>query len=345
MKKSLIAIVVLIMIATTCCIAFAGCTHSQNVTIKENIDFSLALKDYQAYPNEANVNSMKDIQNNVASIFADTTLDDNDKVAKMMSRAIQNEIDCEYFAYFNSKVGTSKIGSNEGTLVYQRLRKQSDTVKDDTTIKLPVNHNFGSTEVSFVFGADIRYVRDNNKYYRMDTKIDNVTYNESTGIVEATGWDKQSAKNWNKSETAKDSRSYDEARKTAINFATEDIVDASKEILIEEKTDANGNKYFSLTFSIDVEVANADSSTISTLEKDNSGKNMKFEYCDMVVEIWDCGLIKSYHIEESWSGKIGAAIIWYEGSAQSVTDIVYSYSEADQDHSNTEKIYQSVLAK
>lgn len=345
MKKTLFTLMALALIVATCCIAFAGCApDSQNVTIKEQIDYSLVLKDYLEYPNEDNVNSMASIENNVSDIFADETLEDADKVAQMILRATQNEIDCAYFSYFMDKVGTSTIGDKSGTLVYQRLRKQSDTVKDDTTIKLPVNHNFGNTEVSFVYGADIRYVRDNNKYYRMDTKIDNLKYNEETGLVDASGWERESSKNWNRDEKATDSRSYDEARKTALNFNAEGIVDSSKEIVIEEKTDEKGNKYYYLKFSIDVEVANADKTTIETLENDNSGKNMKYEYCDMEIEIWDCGLMKSYHIDESWSGKIGALVIWYEGSAQSTTTIVYSYSSDDQDHSSTESIFQSVSA-
>lgn len=347
MKKSLIAIVVLIMIATTCCIAFAGCTKPLNVEIKEITDYSIVLKDYQNYPDDANVSSMESISRNVSDIYADDSLSDSEKVAQMMDRATRNEIDCEYFSYFMDKMGTTSIGDNSGTLIYQRLRRQSDDLKDDTTIKLPVNHNFNSTASDFVTSADIRYTSDGQLKRMAAKNIDNITYNETTGLLEVTEWKKapKLGESWPKDENAKDSRSYDEARKTAINWEAEGIVD-SEGIKIEKKTDElTGKNYYELTFSIDIDVANADSTTIGRLEKDNSGKNMKYEYCNFVVQIWDCGLTKSYDIKESWSGKIGAAIIWYEGSAQSNSKIVFSYSEADMDHSKTEKIYQSILAK
>lgn len=345
MKKTLFTLMALTLIVATCCIAFAGCaTDSQNVTIKEQIDYSLVLKDYQKYPDDANVASMDKIAENVSDIYADDSLSDSEKVAKMIERATQNEIDCEYFSYFMDKVGTTSIGSNSGTLIYQRLRRQSDTLKDDVTIKLPVNHNFNSTASGFVTAADIRYTSD-GQLKRMAAKSNNdIIYDEETGLLEVSTWKKapKIGESWPKDENAKDSRSYDEARKTAINWNANGIV-KSEGIKIEVKTDEiTGKNYYQLTFSIDIDVANSDSTTIDRLENDNSGKNMKYEYCDFVVEIWECGLTKSYFIKESWSGKIGAAFIWYEGSAQSTSKIVFSYSTVDMDDSETNKIYNSL---
>lgn len=335
MKKSLIVFAVLAIILTSC-LAFTACSDPLNVTIVP-VDYSAVLNDYLKYPDEANVTSMQAVDRNVADIYADASLTDAEKVAQIMDRATYNEMECEYFTYFMDKVGTTNLGDNSGTLLYQRLRRQSDTLKDDTTIKLPVNHNFDAMASSFVTAADIRYVKD-GKYFRMDCGSSDMTYDSKTGLVVGSNWKKQSRGNWNKTENAADSRSYDEARKIAINWSAEGIVSAEG-IAMEIKTDeATGKNYYELTFSIDVDVANADSTTIDRLENDNGGSGMKFEYCKFKVQIWDCGLAKYYEIDESWSG----TIVMYSGSAQSVTKVVFSYSEADMDDSASLAIRDSI---
>ena len=335
MKKSLIVFAVLAIILTSC-LAFTACSDPLNVTIVP-VDYSAVLNDYLEYPDEANVTSMQAVDRNVADIYADASLTDAEKVAQIMDRATYNEMECEYFTYFMDKVGTTNLGDNSGTLLYQRLRRQSDTLKDDTTIKLPVNHNFDAMASSFVTAADIRYVKD-GKYFRMDCGSSDMTYDSKTGLVVGSNWKKQSRGNWNKTENAADSRSYDEARKIAINWSAEGIVSAEG-IAMEIKTDeATGKNYYELTFSIDVDVANADSTTIDRLENDNGGSGMKFEYCKFKVQIWDCGLAKYYEIDESWSG----TIVMYSGSAQSVTKVVFSYSEADMDDSASLAIRDSI---
>ena len=335
MKKSLIVFAVLAIILTSC-LAFTACSDPLNVTIVP-VDYSAVLNDYLKYPDEANVTSMQAVERNVADIYADASLTDAEKVAQIMDRATYNEIECEYFAYFVDKVGTTNLGDNSGTLLYQRLRRQSDTLKDDTTIKLPVNHNFDAIASSSVTAADIRYVKD-GKYFRMDCGSSDMTYDSKTGLVVGSNWKKQSRGNWNKTENAADSRSYDEARKIAINWSAEGIVD-SENITIQSKVDENtGKVYYELSFSIDVDVANADSTTIDRLENDNGGSGMKFEYCKFKVQIWDCGLAKYYEIDESWSG----TIVMYSGSAQSVTKVVFSYSEADMDDSASLAIRDSI---
>ena len=335
MKKSLIVFAVLAIILTSC-LAFTACSDPLNVTIVP-VDYSAVLNDYLKYPDEANVTSMQAVDRNVADIYADASLTDAEKVAQIMDRATYNEMECEYFTYFMDKVGTTNLGDNSGTLLYQRLRRQSDTLKDDTTIKLPVNHNFDAMASSFVTAADIRYVKD-GKYFRMDCGASDMSYDSKTGLVVGSNWKKQSRGNWNKTENAADSRSYDEARKIAINWSAEGIVD-SENITIQSKVDENtGKVYYELSFSIDVDVANADSTTIGRLENDNGGSGMKFEYCKFKVQIWDCGLAKYYEIDESWSG----TIVMYSGSAKSVTKVVFSYSEADMDDSASLAIRDSI---
>lgn len=336
MKKKLTVFAVLAIVLTSC-LAFTACADPITATIVP-VDYSTVLNDYLKYPDAANTASMEAVERNVADIYADSSLSDAEKVAQMMDRATLNEIDCEYFAYFMDKVGTTNLGKKSGTLIYQRLRRQSDTLKDDTTIKLPVNHNFDSLAASFVTSADIRYVKD-GKYFRMNCSADDLSYDSETGLVVGSNWKKESRGNWNKTENAADSRSYDEARKTVINWSAEGIV-SSEGITIEVKTDeATGKDYFHLVFAIDIKVANADSTTIGRLENDNGGSGMAFEYCTFDVQIWDCGLAKYYEIEESWSGTIKV----YSGSAQSTTKVIFSYSQADMDDSESLAIRDSIL--
>lgn len=345
MKKAFSVIAVALVIALLCA-TFAACAESQTGEIKD-VDYSTVLKDYLKAPDGVNLESMeskrpdaKESPVNVTEIYEDDSLSIGDKIAEMIYGSTMNEIACDHFAYFTNKVGSTNLGSKEGSLIYQRLRRQSDDIKDDITIKLPINHNFDAAAASFVTSADIRYIKD-GIYNRMQNKSD-IKYNFKTGILEVAQWKKKSGSAyWNNTQSASGSRSLDEARKSTINWQTSDIVseDGAK---IEVKTDDNGNVYYELTLSIDVEVANkdkgSDNSTIGMLENDNGGSNMKFEYCNFVVQIWECGLAKRYDIDESWSGTIKI----YKGSAKNKQTTVFSYSDADMDYSSTEEIYQAI---
>lgn len=337
--KKFIIVTLILALAVTACLCFTACNKVYNKAKIVDIDYSKVLVDYLKYPNADNDASMQEIQRNVKDIYEDTTLTDAQKVAQMMARATKNEIDCAYFAYFRDQKGETKMGSNKGQLIYQRLRRQSDTLKDDTTIKMPVNATFGSIERKATTSADIRFT-NNGKYNRMNNKSP-IVYNESTGLLEVATWKKQSSDNWNKPEDAKGSRSDEEARKTCVNWNVENVVD-SKDITIELRTDDNGNKYFYLKFSINVDAANADKTTIANLENDNGGSGMKYNYSHFEMEIWENGLAKKYIIDGSWSGKIAKI---YSGSAQSKSTIIFSYSEADLDYSKTDAIYKGILKK
>lgn len=340
MKKVLTTIAVM-LVALTLCISFAACKgDSQNGEIVD-VDFGTVLKDYLVYPDAVNVDSIengrdgaKESPVDVSAIYENESLGTADKIAKMVYGATINEIACDHFAYFTHKVGSTNLGSNQGTLVYQRLRRQSDEIKDDITIKLPVNHNFNSIAANFVTSADIRYIAE-GLYSRMNNDSP-ITYNFKTGLLEVKDWKIQKRSNWNSPQEASGSRSYDEAKKADINWTANDIV--SEEGAKIEVKEEGGKKYYELTFSIDVEVANNDKLTIEWLENDNGGSNMKYEYCRMTVQIWECGLAKRYDIEESWNGKIQM----FSGAAQNKQITVFSYSEADMDYSQSKKIKDSL---
>ncbi|MDE5616560.1 MAG: hypothetical protein K2I78_02085, partial [Clostridia bacterium] len=341
MKKAFSVIAVALVVALLCA-SFAGCAGSQNGEIQE-VDYSLVLKDYLKAPDGVNLQRIHTRRDgataspvDVTAIYDDDSLTIGEKIAEMVYGSTMNEIACDHFAYFTNKVGSTNLGSKEGSLIYQRLRRQSDDIKDDTTIKLPINHNFDALAANFVTSADIRYISD-GIYNRMQNKSD-IKYNFKTGILEVSTWKKKSGSQyWNNPQSAVGSRSFDEARKSVINWRADGIVseDGAK---IEVKTDDDGNVYYELTFSIDVEVANNDKgskdTTIGMLENDNGGENMTFEYCNFVVQIWECGLAKRYDIDESWSGKIQI----YNGSAKNKQTSVFSYSDADMDYSATEAI-------
>lgn len=333
--KKFLATTLVLALALALCFSFVACNNIKNVyKIVDQIDYSTVLTDYLEYPDASNDASMTAVERNVTEIYNDSSLTDAQKVAQIMERATLNEIDCAYFAYFIDRSGETKMNKNHGQLIYQRLRRQSNTVKDDTTLKLPVNHNFDLIAQNTLTDAQIRY-NSNGKLYKM--KSSDIVYNEETGLLTIEKWKK--GDKWNHSENVVEhSRNYDEARKTCINWSAENIVDSSS-ISMELKQDNNGKEYYELIFSIDVAVANADKTTISRLQKDNSGSGMQYQYCNFAVEIWKNGLAKKYNIKESWSGTIVA----YSGSAQCESKIVFSYSACDVDDTKTAEIKNSIM--
>ena len=68
---------------------------------------------------------------------------------------------------------------------------------------------------------------------------------------------------------------------------------------------------------------------------------------EIVAEVWECGLMKYYETDETWSGEIGTYImnIWfgYKGSADSQSKTWYSYTERDNDMSGSIAILNSML--
>ena len=108
-----------------------------------------------------------------------------------------------------------------------------------------------------------------------------------------------------------------------INTLADRVVsDAS----IEKATDGD---YYVITMSFDLDKLNADKRSIEFLNNDNSAKNMKWDELSVSFEIWATGLFKSYTIDEKWTGEVGKAIIWFEGSATSSNHVYFSYTDED----------------
>lgn len=338
MKKVITLITLLMLISSVGLLAVACDDGKYDVDEAEGVPN--VLKDYEAAP-EASV--AESVHTAILPIINDETLSTVEKIQQIMNAAEYNESFVNRYTYFNYTKGTTTIKDKSGTLIYQRLRKQNSNSKDDTTLKLPVNHNFGSVEVAFVRNAALRYNPAGNTYYRMQADGDKIKYDEKTGLlsVDNADWKKHSA--FGSSGTiSPGEHNLEDAKKTCANWNCEGIVTADS-AKIEKKTTENGDVYYELTFEIDKDVANANSTTIARLEQDNSGKNMSVNYIKAKVQVWECGLLKYYSTDESWNGKIGKAILWYEGSAQSVSNVFYSYSERDNDMSNSESIKNGLL--
>lgn len=338
MKKLITALTVVMMICMIGCLAIACDDGEYNVTEAEGVPN--VLQDYEVAP-EASV--AESVHTAILPIINDDTLSTAEKIQQIMNAAEYNESFVNRYTYFNYTKGTTTIKDKSGTLIYQRLRKQNSNSKDDMTLKLPVNHNFGSAEVMFVRSAALRYNPPGNTYYRMQADGECIKYDGETGLLSVDNADWKKHSQFGSSGTiSPGEHNLEDAKKTCANWNCEGIVvaDSAK---IEKKTTDNGDVYYELTFEIDKDVANADSTTIARLEQDNSGKNMSVNYIKAKVQVWECGLLKYYTTDESWNGKIGAAIIWYEGSAQSVSNVFYSYSERDNDMSNSESIKNGLL--
>ena len=281
----------------------------------------------------------------IAGIISDDSLTDVQKIQQIMSATEQNEIKVERFNYFQYKMGTTDIDGESGTLLYQRTRRQNQQDKDDTTIKLPVKHNFNITAVNFVQDAMIRLVHD-NKIYRIEGDVKKIAYDDKTGYLSlpADAWKK--GKHFGDEEFVTSSQNLEETKKTCVNWECANIV-KSEGASITQKTTSNGDVYYVLSFTVDLDVANADETTIAKLENDNSGSNMSLGKMEIVAEVWECGLMKYYETDETWSGEIGTYImnIWfgYKGSADSQSKTWYSYTERDNDMSESIAILGTLL--
>lgn len=265
-----------------------------------------------------------------------------------MSATEQNEITAERFNYFQYKKGSTEIDGKSGTLIYQRHRKQNQECKDDITLKRAINANFGPTELNFVQDSMIRLVY-NDAIYRIKGNVADVTYDGATGLLvvsdDAT-WEK--GKDFGKHELVEWSQNLDETKKTCANWECEGIVSEEGATINRVEQDGTGDVYYELKFTVDTAVANADSATIARLENDNSGKDMSVGKLEVVAQVWECGLMKFYQTDETWSGEIGARIIgdsgiWYKGSADSQSYTWYSYTERDNDMSESIAILNSML--
>lgn len=304
---------------------------TKSATVKvvpyDEVNVSSLLNDVGVAPSD----SVKaTVRYDVQSILDNDSYSDSYKAAAALLFATGNEVFCNQYTWFRSQIGSTDLGSNSGTLIYQRLRRETTDMKYDTTLKYPVNHNFNAIAVGFVTDAAIRYIREDGQYFRFKADGD-FKYDEETGVVHMDKWTKHSNKHWNREgPTQNDVGGYLDLIKINADMGelgntieestvNDSLIDASTvKIIKNEET-------YTIKFSIDATKANADSKTTKSLDESNGGTGIKYDYCHVEIEMWHCGLNKSVKVNEKWNGKIVA----YSGAAVADSLITYSYSDAD----------------
>jgi|GEM_PF-2178763 len=325
---------------------------SQSGDVADSVDFSKKVAGYKTNPTACE--SKTKIQ--AALVFDADDLEDlynssKDKnliAAQMMFAATKNLATAHQYSYFKNQIGTTNLGEKSGTLIVQRMRRQNQEIKDDTTLKLPYNHNFGALEVAAVSGEGkdaIRYIKD-EAIYRI--KSSSITYDSTTGFLSCDKWAK--GPNYGKAETVADSANIKEARINYLSLVdgmTNDYdadtnADITSPKAIFKKSSAkieDKGDYYEIFVEVDPSVANSDGDTMSYFNEDNGTSTANISKCEITYQVWKCGLPKEYKIDETWSGKIQM----YQGEANAKSECKYSYKDADcNDDSVTEAIWKAL---
>ena len=298
----------------------------------------------------------------VTEVLESTTLDDATKAAYLWALASYNYGQADQFAMFQNKVGNTTLDGNTGTLAYQQYYKEKRHDGDYKGEKYhyTIKHVYDSTFSSFVEGllesARMRFVAntgDLQGLYRFELNGDGKEVTTFTGNkllgeeLLDTVWQVGDDFGGNGEEIWKKTLSGAENNKSVnevisaikndiqncniedrliqgnINTLADGVVsDAS----VEKATDGD---YYVITMSFDLDKLNADKRSIEFLNNDNSAKNMKWDELSVSFEIWSTGLFKSYTIDEKWTGEVGKAIVWFEGSATSSNHVYFSYTDED----------------
>ena len=324
--------------------------------LADSIDFSAKLSGYAENPNSVTaktkiLNALTYDEDYMAELYG-SSKDKNLVAAQMLYAATKNIATAYQYSYFKNQIGTTQIGSKSGTLIVQRLRRQNQEIKDDTTLKLPYNHNFGAIESTFVTGEGktaIRYVKDGAIYRIISKTID---YDEKTGFLTCNSW-KASNDRYGDPDTPQNSANLTEARFNYIslvkdmkyieNYGEEqDIADITQPKAVFKKSSAkisDKGDYYEIYVEVDSDVIDNDEESMHMFDKDNSASGVHIAKCEITYQIWKCGLPKEYKVDEVWSGKIKV----YSGEANAKTECKYSYTDADcNDDSKTNAIWKAL---
>ena len=146
-----VALVAIVLVALFVVLPIFGINllaKAKSGDLADSIDFSVKLSGYKENPE--NVTASTQILSHLTydkdymEKRFNSSIDKNLIAAQMMYAATKNIATAYQYSYFKHQLGTTQIGSKEGTLIVQRMRRQNQTIKDDTTLKLPYNHNFNS---------------------------------------------------------------------------------------------------------------------------------------------------------------------------------------------------------
>lgn len=333
--KKFIAVITVVLVIGLFAACFTGCVDAYEGPISEGLPSGI-LSGVDTAPSEEIKNS---ITVSITDILNDSTLADNEKVRLVMDAIEENETKVLRYTYFKYTKGQTTLSEeNDFMMVYQRLKKQDREIKDDIILKFPIN--LGTSDTLFNLysfsAAKSKGIYADGKLWRLAVDMEDLVYDgEGTGLlsVKDGAW-KKGSDFGDKDETSIQTQNREESKKTALNFSKENII--STEGLSIKHNDEGG--YYEITFKANLDIANADSTTIDRLEQDNGASNMSFNKLEVTVQIWDCGLIKEMDYVESWNGKI----IGKTGTANAETHIEYSYTLADCDHTETQAIINSL---
>ena len=354
-----VAVVALVLIALFVILPAVGLNlfaKAKGGEIADSVDFSQKLTGYQTNPNNVTsktqiLNALEYDKDYMASLF-NSSKDKNLIAAQMMFASYANIASAHQYSYFKTQIGTTNLGDKSGTLIVQRMRRQNQQFKDDTTLKLPYNHNFSGMEAAGVTGEGktaIRYVK-NGAIYRIVSKA--IDYDEDTGFLYCEDWGR--GNNWGDEETVSESANIKEARINYLSLVdgmspnnSDDKMDITKPKAIFKKDTAtieDKGDYYEIHVEVDSDVADNDAETMAYFNEDNSASGAHIEKCEITFQIWKCGLPKAYVVDEIWSGKISAVVKTYQGKAEAKSEAKYSYTDEDcNDDSVTEAIWRDLL--
>ena len=346
-----IALIVLFVVLPAVGIHIFAKKQTGDVIQPDEFNFKLMITGYEQNPTQvtskAKITAALTYDADDMAAFYASTDDKNLVAAQMIFASYVNISTAHQYSFFKYQIGTTNLGDNTGTLLYQRMRRQNKEIKDDTTLKLPINHNFNSIAVTGVTGEGktaIRYIKDHAIYRIVSKTID---YDSKTGLLSCDSWKKGS--NYGDEEEVSVSANITEARANYLslvkgmvyNGATENMdINSPKAVFKKSPTKIQDKgDYYEIYVETDSTVASKDSDTLKFFKEDNGATNATITKCNITIQIWKCGLIKEMYIDEEWSGKIAG----FSGVANSVSKVVYSYTDDDcNDDSKTEAIWKAL---
>ena len=354
-KVALLTVAAVLALVTAATLVLSACGTAGDPPMVDETYMSghNTAPDFEAYYSEQ-----------VTEVLESQTLDNATKAAYLWALASYNFGQADQFAMFQNKVGDTVLKGNKGTMAYQQYYKEKRHDGDykgekyHYTIKHIYDSNFDSTVEGILESARMRFVAntgDLQGLYRFEVNGDGKEVTTFTGKkllgedLLDTSWKVgddfggNGEEIWKKTlDSAKNTMSLDEviaAIKADIqNCKVDDrliqgnINTLADGVVVSEGTTINkaeDGDYYIVTMAFDLEKLNKDERSIEFLNNDNSAKDMQWDKLAVTFEIWSNGLFKSYSIDETWTGEVGKAIIWFEGSASATNHVYFSYTDED----------------
>ena len=243
----------------------------------------------------------------------DTYATDALKAVYLFRQACYNLDDIECYAYFLEGGGESVFQGANLTMRAQTVHIKNGGNSFHQMINFITEIDAGKLSAieeplkSFLLKAYQRIYYDGSRYYREGS---NNAFDENDILIAA--WDEFEVQQMGTPKTRDD---YDtEEDYLNARYATETHLPFGKytdtklnsnnlvtdETTIETKYDDDGNIYYAVTMTIDISVANADTSTMAALKKDTGTKEVSYSEFAIEFEVWHNGLFKSLNPIEGW---------------------------------------------